>query len=79
VPGITLNTPWEMERSSAIANVAVEGYTPKELWDKLYDDYRIWTVAINRKSVKGIRVTPHLFTPIEHLDTFVEALKELAG
>jgi selenocysteine lyase/cysteine desulfurase len=79
VPGITLNTPWEMERSSAIANVAVDGYTPQELWDKLYDDYRIWTVAINRKAVKGIRVTPHLYTPIEHLDQFVAALKELAS
>lgn len=79
VPGIILNTPWEMERSSAIANVAVDGYSPQELWDKLYDDYRIWTVAINRKAVKGIRVTPHLYTPIEHLDQFVAALKELAG
>lgn len=78
VPGITLNTPWEDERSSAIANVAIDGYTPGELAEKLYDDYRIFTVAINRKAVKGIRVTPHLYTPIEHLDRFVAALKELA-
>jgi len=78
VPGITLNTPWEAERSSAIANVTVDGYSPSELADKLYHDYRIFTVAINRNAVKGIRVTPHLYTPIAHLDQFVMALKELA-
>lgn len=78
VKGITLNTPWDMERSSAIANVAIDGYTPSELADRLYEDYRIFTVAINRKSVKGVRVTPHLYTPTEHLDQFVQALKALA-
>lgn len=76
--GITINTPWETERSSAIANVAVAGYSPTELAKKLYDDYRIFTVAINRKAVKGIRVTPHLYTPLTHLDQFVAALQELA-
>ena len=78
-PGIVLNTPLEEGRSCAIANVAVTGMTPDELADYLFEKHRIFTVAINRKSVKGVRITPHLYTKIGELDKLVLALKEAAG
>ena len=77
LPKVVINTPFEPERSSAIANIAIEGMTPNELSQRFYDDYRIFTVAINRESVKGVRVTPHLYTRIEDLDKFVASIKEL--
>lgn len=79
LPRVILNTPLEEGRSCAIANIAVEGMTPKDLAAYFYDKHRIFTVAINRESVKGVRVTPHLYTRIADLDYFVKAIQELVS
>ncbi|MEM9674811.1 MAG: aminotransferase class V-fold PLP-dependent enzyme [Bacteroidota bacterium] len=76
--GIIINTPWEEERSSGIANVGVENLSPKELADRLMKDYKIFTVAIDNEAVKGIRVTPHLYTSLNELDQLVTALTEIS-
>ncbi len=80
-PRIVLNTPAEPARACAIANVAVEGMAPADLAKALFDRYRVWTVAINRPeaNVRGVRVTPHLFTTTADLDVLVRALTELAA
>jgi selenocysteine lyase/cysteine desulfurase len=78
-PGITLNTPSDPARTGAIANVGVAGFTPAALGQALFDRYRIWTVAIDTAGVRGVRVTPHLFTSTDELDALVRALRELAG
>ena len=78
-PGITLNTPAEPARSCAIANVAVAGLEPAALARTLLERYRIWTVAIDSAGVRGVRVTPQLFTTTTELDTLVRALTELGG
>jgi selenocysteine lyase/cysteine desulfurase len=78
VPGITLNTPSDPARSGAIANVGVAGHEPAALAQVLFDRYHIWTVAIDGAGVRGVRVTPHLFTSTADLDALVRALKELA-
>ena len=74
---ITLNTPEDKKRSCGIANVAVAGYTPEELAEILFEKYTIWTVAINRPTVKGCRITLNIYTSTEELDNLVKALKEL--
>ena len=78
VPGITLNTPGEPARSCAIANVGVAGHEPAALAQALFERYRIWTVAIDGAGVRGVRITPHLFTSTDDLDALVRALRELA-
>lgn len=78
-PGITLNTPVEPARSCAIANVGVAGPPPAELARILFENYKIFTVAIAGANVFGVRVTPHLYTTTAELNTFVSALKEIAG
>ncbi|AKD53732.1 aminotransferase class V-fold PLP-dependent enzyme [Spirosoma radiotolerans] len=78
-PNITLNTPEAPARSCAIANVGIVGKTPAELAKALFEKYKLFTVAIDSPPVQGVRVTPHLYTTTAELDTFVQALKELAG
>lgn len=78
-PRIVLNTPFDPARSCAIANVGIRGTAPADLAKRLFDQYRIFTVAIDSPAVQGVRVTPHLYTTIAELDTFVKALRELAG
>jgi selenocysteine lyase/cysteine desulfurase len=79
VPNVTLNTPADPRRGCAIANVGLRDLAPRELAAALFDRYRVWTVAIDTPYVKGVRVTPHLFTTTAELDTLVRALKELAA
>lgn len=78
-PRIVLNTPEAPERSCAIANVGIEGLPPAELARRLLDEHRILTVAIDSAGVRGVRVTPHVYTSEAELDQFVAALLALAA
>jgi selenocysteine lyase/cysteine desulfurase len=44
----------------------------------LFDTYGIYTVAIDTAPVKGVRITPHLYTTPAELDALVKALGALA-
>lgn len=77
-PGIVVNTPADPKRHGAIANVGITKLKPADLAKTLMEKYKIWTVAIDGANVHGVRVTPHLFTTTNDLDTLVKALKELA-
>ena len=77
--GITLNSPSDPARTGAIANVGVAGHEPAELMQTLFERYHIWTVAIDGAGVRGVRITPHLFTSTADLDALVRALRELAA
>lgn len=79
LPKITINSPLDLERSCAIANVGVNGIKPSELSKILMDKYKIFTVAIETKIVNGIRVTPNVYTTFDELDQFVNALKAIAA
>lgn len=78
MPHLTLNMPLEKERSCALGNVAAKGMTPAQLADFLFDKHRIFTVAIDTPAVKGVRITPHLYTTLADLDKLTEALQSLA-
>jgi selenocysteine lyase/cysteine desulfurase len=79
-PGITMNTPADSHRACAIANVAVDRLPPGDLARILLEKYKIWTVAIDapHAGVRGVRITPNIYTTNVELDTFVAALKALA-
>ena len=78
VPGIYLNTPAQSARACAIANVGVAGIAPAALAKTLLEQHKIWTVAIDGVAVKGVRITPNLYTSLADLDALVVALKTLA-
>jgi selenocysteine lyase/cysteine desulfurase len=80
-PRIHLNTPSDPARSCAIANVGIEGMNPGDLARTLFDRYKVWTVAINNANagVRGVRVTPQLYTTTAELDVLAGALLELAA
>ncbi len=45
----------------------------------LFDRYKIHTVGIDYEGVRCIRVTPHVYTRIADLDTFVGAIDEISS
>lgn len=79
IPGLIINTPAEPQRACGIANVGVEGLKPGDLAKILLEKYKIWTVAIDGAGVHGCRITPNVYTTIAELDTFLNALEELAS
>lgn len=78
IPKVITNTPLEENRSCAIANIAVEGFSATELASKLYSEFKIFTVAIEHSAIQGIRITPHLFTSIEDLAKLITAIQKIA-
>jgi selenocysteine lyase/cysteine desulfurase len=78
-PRIVVNTPQKPERSCAVANVGVDGVAPAELAKTLFDKHRIFTVAIDVPGVRGVRVTPQVFTTTAELDALVSALRAIAA
>lgn len=79
VPGVIVNTPADPARHGGIGNVGLEGWDPRELAKTLLDEHRIFTVGIDRPGVRGLRITPNLYTTVEELDTFVAVMKRLAA
>lgn len=77
IPNVYLNTP-RGDRACGIANVGIKDRKPAELATTLFDKYKVYTVAIDTPAVKGLRITPHLYTTTAELDTFVKALREMA-
>ena len=76
---ILLNTPAQVERSCAVANVGIKGIAPADLAKLLLDKYRIFTVAIDGAGVHGVRVTPQVFTTRKELDALVAAMRKIAA
>ena len=79
LPGITIYTPEDPQRSCAIANVGIKGMKPADMAETLLKQYGIYTVAIDNAAagVHGCRITPNVYTTTHELDTFVAALKEM--
>ena len=45
--------------------------------EALWSKYRIITVAIKHAEYQGLRITPNIYTTLEEIDTFSEAIEDL--
>ena len=79
VPRVQVNTPSDRQRHGGIGNVGIEGMDPQELASGLMEGHRIYTAAINRPGVQGVRVTPNVYTTTGELDALVAAVKTLSA
>jgi selenocysteine lyase/cysteine desulfurase len=77
IAGIVVNTPADSQRACGIANVGIARMKPADLAKTLLEKHKIWTVAIDYANVKGVRITPHLYTSTAELDALVKALKSM--
>jgi selenocysteine lyase/cysteine desulfurase len=75
---VRLNTSLKAGLACGIANVAVDGVPPAALRDHLWREHRAITVAINHEECSGLRVSPSVYTTLEELDRFVEAVDRVA-
>jgi isopenicillin-N epimerase len=69
-----LHTSLDPKFSCGIGNIQLVGVDSGELSNWLWSKFRIITVAIKHPEFEGIRVTPSVYTHLEELDRFVEAM-----
>jgi len=73
-PRVRLHTSLRPGRAYAVAMVEVEGVEPGAIYDELWSKHRIITSPTNWGGVKGIRVTPNVYTTPDEVDRFVDAM-----
>jgi selenocysteine lyase/cysteine desulfurase len=79
IPGVKIHTSLDPRFSCAICGVSIDGMTPGQLASTLFGTYKIHTVGIDWEAVHAVRVTPHVYTRIDDLDKFVNALGEISA
>jgi selenocysteine lyase/cysteine desulfurase len=55
--------------------VQVDGIEPGKLYDELWTKHRIITSPTKWANVEGIRVTPNVYTTLDEIDRFIEAMQ----
>ncbi len=78
LPRFRLNTSLKPEFSCALANFGIEGMEPGAVESTLLGRYKIHTSPIVWENIKGVRVTPHIYTSLADLDKLVDAVHFLA-
>ena len=76
---IRLNVSLKPEYSCALGNFSMDGMEPAALTAKLMSEFQIHTSPIAWENIKGVRVTPHVYTTTRDLDRFVEAVLKIAA
>jgi len=78
IPGVELNTSFNPHWGCAIGNINVAGRKPAELDKFLFDHYKIHAVAIDMEGIRGVRITPNVYTTTRNLDVLVEGIHAFA-
>jgi selenocysteine lyase/cysteine desulfurase len=77
-PKVRINTSLNPKYSCAICGVSVDGMTPAELDNQLFNKYKIHTVGIVWENISCVRITPHVYTKIKDMDKLIKAIGEIA-
>ena len=75
---VRLHTSLEPGFAAGIANVQIEDVETGALREWLWQTHRIFTVAIVHPEFSGLRISPSVYTTLEELDRFVDAMTRAA-
>ena len=78
IPKVKLGTSMKKGFGCGIGIVGVEGKKPTELEFFLMDTYKVHTVAIEWENIKGVRVTPNVYTTTKNLDVLIDGIEKFA-
>jgi selenocysteine lyase/cysteine desulfurase len=75
-PKVKLGTSMKAGLGCGIGLVSIEGKKPAELDNFLFEKYKIHTVGIEWENIKGVRITPNVYTTTRNLDVLVEGIEK---
>jgi selenocysteine lyase/cysteine desulfurase len=78
-PRFELHTSLDPALSCAIGTVGIEGMEPGAITSKLWEKWRILATPISHAEYRGIRITPNVYTTLEEIDIFGDAMETIAS
>ena len=77
-PRMRIYTSPRPGEAGAIGTAQIVGMKPGDVTAKLWEKWRIIATPIVHPEFEGVRVTPNVYTTLEEVDTFADAMKTLA-
>jgi selenocysteine lyase/cysteine desulfurase len=78
LPGVKILNSEDPEQSCAIGFISVDAFDAVKLSNYLWNKDRIWTTAVvTPGEYQGLRVTPNVYTTLEEIDTFADAMEKV--
>ncbi len=71
---VRLHTSLKPGFACGIANVEIEGIEPGDLVTWLWNEHKMIVTPINHDEFRGLRISPSVYTTLEELDRFVDAM-----
>jgi isopenicillin-N epimerase len=76
-PRVKILTSRLPNQSWGLANISLQGVDSQKAYETLWAKYRIITASIKHAEYQGLRITPNIYTTLQELDTFSEAIEEM--
>ena len=78
LPRVKILNSDDPEQSCAIGFLSIDGFEAGKLYGYLWSKYRIWTSpTVMPGEYQGVRITPNVYTTLEEIDTFAEAVEQI--
>jgi selenocysteine lyase/cysteine desulfurase len=76
-PRVKILTSRLPNQSWGLANISLQGVDSQKAYESLWNKYRIITASIKHAEYQGLRITPNIYTTLNEIDTFSEAIEEM--
>ena len=76
-PRVKILTSRLANQSWGLANISLEGIDAGKAYETLWAKYRIITAAIKHAEYQGLRITPNIYSTLEEIDTFGDAIESM--
>ena len=76
-PRVKILTSRLPNQSWGLANISLEGIDSGKAYETLWSKYRIITASIKHAEYQGLRITPNIYTTLQEIDMFGDAVEEL--
>ena len=77
LPGAKILTSKDPQQSCGLVNLSLTGIDARKVATHLWAKHRIVVTSIVHDEYQGIRVTPNIYTTVEEIDTFADAIEGL--
>jgi selenocysteine lyase/cysteine desulfurase len=78
IPKVKLHTSVKPEWSGAIGLLSIEGKKLEELDTYLFNKHKIHCTSVDWEGIKGVRITPNVYTTTKNLDVLIEGISRFA-
>ena len=74
---VRIHTSLNRKFSGALGLFSIDGQDAASVAQRLFNEFKIHTVAIDWENINGVRVTPNVYTLTSDLDRFVEGVFQI--